>query len=390
MRYTFIIIALILAAGLGAQAADSLSFSLPQNMDPVFDYFSLSYLGSRSLGRGHSSVSYSGGEEAILANPAAYRAHRPSIYLELLVKPPSKTNIYQGESDFSAPLPVAVGALGGRLAQKFTWGAAYSLPKIIQLNSVDVELNQGGYYHSRYPLYCLHQATGNIAFHQGTINLGLNLHGQFHYIDDLAVMRSFASIRKTKFMLRPELGFLYDQANWGVGATLMPSAKVDWDMDVVKFNSKLPALASLGARYQMGKHSVSAQADWENTSIVHPEYKDRLTLKAGFESRYRKGLTYRLGYIYHPGVYEGFYTMPTVTVAHADTSIWWEDVPAGGKIAKNDQHFFTVGLGTSTKYVDFNLALAYQLIGPEPMSQVSVSASINPDIFKRKKPLVTK
>ena len=390
MRYTFILIALILAAGLWAQAADSLSFSLPQNMDPVFDYFSLSYLGSRSLGRGHSSVSYSGGEESILANPAAYKAGKPSIYLELLVKPPSKTNIYQGESDFSAPLPVGIGALGGRLAQKLTWGAAYSLPKIIQLNSIDIELNQGGDYHSRYPLYCLHQATGNIAFHQGAVNLGLNLHGQFHYIDDLAVMRSFAAIRKTKFILRPELGFLYDEDNWGLGLTYMPPAKVDWDLDVIRINSKLPGLATLGARYQIGKYSVSAQADWENTSIVHPEYKDRPTFKAGYESSNRKGLSYRLGYIYHPGIYDGFYTIPTANVAHADTSIWWEDVPAGGKIAKNDQHFLTAGLSTSTKYVGFNLAFAYQLIGAEPMSQVSISASINPDIFKRRKHLSVK
>ncbi len=390
MRHTLIIIALVLATGLCAQVSDSLSFSLPLAMDPVFDYFSLSYLGSRSLGRGHSSVSYSGGEEAILANPAAYKANRSSIYLELLVKPPSKTNIYQSESDFSAPLPVSIGALGGWLSQKFTWGAAYSLPKIIQLNSMDIDVNQGGYLHSRYPLYCLHQATGNLAFHQGALNLGLNLHGQFHYIDDQPILRSFASVRETRFMVRPELGFLCEKESWGVGATYMPPAKVDWHMDVIKFNSKLPGLASLGARYQLGNHGISAQADWENTSIVHPKYEDRLTLKAGYEASNRKGLKYRLGYIYHPGIYDGFYNIPTVTIAHADTAIWWNDVPAGGKIAENDQHFFTAGMGVNTKFVDFNLAFAYQLIGPEPMSQVSVSASVNPDIFKRRKHLGVK
>lgn len=415
MRNTLIIIALILATGLGAQAADSLHFSLPLPMDPVFDYFGLSYMGSKGLGRGHSVVSFTGGEEAILANPAAYKAASSNIYLELLVKPPSKTNIYQKGSDFSAPLPISTVALGGELLPMFTWGAAYSLPKVIRLNSMDIPLNQskefrgrhplsgsgqntsnlafgaanpnlGTNVHSRYPLYCLHQATGNLAFHLGPLNLGLNLHGQFHYIDDLPVLRSFASIRKTKFMLRPQAGFLYDKANWGVGATYMPQASLDWDMDVISYESKLPALATLGARYQGGKHGVSAQADWENTSIVHSDYKDRITLKAGYETTSRKGTTYRLGYIYHPGIYSGFYTIPTVTTAFADTSIWWQDVPTGGKIPKNDQHFLTVGLGKNTKYVNFNLAFAYQIIGAEPMSQVSLSAGINPEIFKRKKP----
>lgn len=386
MRNTLIIITLLLATGLGAQAADSLHFSLPLTMDPVFDYFSLSYLGSKSLGRGQSTVSFTGGEEAILVNPAAYKADKSNIYLELLVKPPSKTKIYQMESDFSAPSPLATVALGGKLVPMFTWGAAYSLPKIIQLNSMDIEMNQGAYTHSRYPHYSLHQATGNLAFHLGALNLGLNLHGQFHYIDDLPILRSFASIRKTKFMVRPQAGFLYDKDNWGVGATYMPQANLDWKMDVINYNSKLPALATFGARYQGGKHGVSAQADWENTSIVHPDYKDRLTLKAGYEITNRKGTKYRLGYIYHPGIYSGLYTIPTVTIAHADTSIWWNDVPSGGNIPENDQHFLTAGLGTSTKYVEFNLALAYQIIGAEPMSQISFSASLNPDIFKRKKP----
>lgn len=404
MKNMLIIILLFLACTLGAQAADSLHFSLPLVMDPVFDYFSLSYLGSKSLGRGHSTVSFTGGEEAILANPAAYKADKSNIYLELLVKPPSKTKIYQMESDFSAPSPVATAALGGKLAPMFTWGAAYSLPKIIQLNSMDIPLNQakesparpdgkdaanpnlGTNLHSRYPQYSLHQATGNLAFHLGALNLGLNLHGQFHYIDDLPILRSFASIRKTKFMLRPQAGVLYDKDNWGVGATFMPSTKVDWNMDVIKFNSKLPALATFGARYQGGKHGISAQADWENTSIVHPDYKDRLSLKAGYETTNRKGTRYRLGYIYRPGIYSGLYTVPTVTIAHADTSIWWDNVPAGGKIPKNDQHFLTAGLGTNIKYVEFNLAFAYQIIGAEPMSQISISASLNPDIFKRKKP----
>jgi len=415
MRNILIIVALILTSGLFAQAADSLHFSLPLAMDPVFDYYSLSYLGSKSLGRGHSSVSFTGGEESILTNPAAYKAGQSSIYLEMLVKPPSTTKIYQFESDFNAPMPLGIVALGGEIVPTFTWGTAYSLPKIITLNSMNIVMNQSKDFHrhdppnslhqntgniafdiagsssgrsvySRYPHYSLHQATGNLAFHLGAFNLGLNLHGQFHYIDDLAILRSFAAIRKTKFMLRPQAGFLYDKDNWGAGATYMPQAKLDWDMDLINFSSKLPALATFGARYQGSKHGFSAQADWENTSIVHPKYKDRLTLKAGYENTRNEKTKYRLGYIYHPGIYNGLYTFPTVTIAHADTSIWWNDVPKGGKIPKNDQHFLTVGLETHIKYVEFNLAFAYQIIGAEPMSQISLSASLNPDIFKRKKP----
>ena len=389
MKYPFLMLALSLIVALNAQSAGSLAFSLPQNMDPAFEYYSLNYLGSKSLGRGHSSVSIAGTEEAILANPAAYKADAASIYLEMLIKPPSKTLIYQKENEFSSPIPFGIAAYGGKLLPGFSWGAAYSIPKIMRLSSIDIELNQGGDLHSRYPFYSLHQATANLAFHHGAINLGLNLHAQLHHIDDLAIMRSFASIRENKFTLRPQLGFLYDADSWGLGATFMSPTKVDWDMRLTSYNGKLPGVASLGGRYQAGKHGLSAQVDWENTSSVHPKYQDRFNIKAGYETQH-KAMDLRLGYIFHPGIYSGFYQIPTVNSAYADTSIWWADVPMGGKIAKNDQHFITAGLGRTFKNIEFNLAFAYQIVGIEPMSQISISTTINPDLLKRKKHPVEK
>lgn len=389
MKHIFILIALLFMAGLYAQSADSLLFALPQNMDPVFDYYSYNFLGTQSMGRGHTGVGSSGTEEVILVNPAAYKAIKPSLYLEILIKPPSNSNIYPGENEFSSPVPFGMVALGGKLKSKFTWGAALSMPKSIRFSSMDVELNQGGDLHSRYPQYSLHQATANVAFHHGAYNLGLNLHAQLHYIDDLAVLRSFASIREYKLTLRPQAGFLYDKDAWSVGLSYTPQSKLKWEMDLIDFDSKLPALASIGGKIQNKQDSYHAQLDWQGNSSLEAKYKDRISIKAGYETT-RKELDYRIGYIYRSQAYSGFYKIPNANVAHADTSIWWQEVPKGGYIKDNSQHFITAGLSRRFKFGSFDLGFIYQIIGAEPMSQIGLSSTLFLDVFRRKSRLLAK
>jgi len=384
MKQLCLFVLLMLATLLMGQAADSLSFPLPQNMDPVFEYYSRNYLSTSALGRGNTGVAAQGGVESILANPASYLIDRSAVYGELLIKPPVNTSIYPGENNFISPVPFGMVATGGNLTDDLTWGAAYSLPKTMVMDAFNVEMNLGSYLLTRYPVYNLHQLSANLGLHIGELNLGLNVHNQFHYISDFTVLRTFERIREYKYVLRPQMGAVWSGNKLNLGFSYTPQSQFNWDLKYVQYETALPGEMSVGASFRDANRTYHVQVDWENTSILSAEYKDRFVYKAGFEAAVRK-FKYRLGYIYRPEIWHGDYKLPVNTTAHPDTSLWWNFVEAGGSVPENDQHLATAGLSWYFKDGSINLALLYELVGPAQMAQISAGLSLNFDVFKRRK-----
>ena len=382
-RYCLLILVLT-ATAMMAQATDSLSFAHPQNMDPVFEYYSRNYLSTKALGRGYTGVASQGGVESVLANPASYLIDRSALYAELLIKPPVNTGIYTGENNFTSPVPFGMVAAGGNVTDDLTWGAVYSLPKSMVMDAFNVEMNLGGYLLTRYPVYNLHQLTANLGLHIGELNLGLNVHNQFHYYSDFTVLRTFERIREAKYVLRPQFGVLWNGPRLNLGFSYTPQSKLDWDLKYVQYDSSLPGDMIVGASLKDSNRRYHLEMNWENTSILHPEYKDRLVYKAGFEADVRK-VTYRLGYMYRPEIWHGDYVLPINTTAHPDTALWWNFVATGGEVPKNDQHIVTGGFSWYFKDGSINVGLLYEIAGPAQMAQLSASLGLNFDFFKRRR-----
>lgn len=384
MKNCLLFTLLFLAAGLMAQGADSLSFALPQNMDPVFDYFSLNHLSTASLGRGTTGVSCQGGASSILANPASYLMDRSSVYAEMLIKPPVETHIYPSDHNFNSPVPFGMVAAAGNLSDDLSWGIAYSMPKSMVWDAFVVNMNMGDFQLVRYPKYYQHQFTANIGVHIGELNLGLNLHNQLHYIDDFTVLRSFEQIREVKYQMRPQFGALWAANRFNAGISYTPRMHLDWDLKYAHYDLSMPGTLSAGLSLREGIRRYVVEADWEDSSVLNDQYKDRLSLKAGYEATSRK-YTYRLGYLYRPQIFSGNFKLPMNTTAHPDTSMWWDSVARGGRIPKNDQHLITAGFTWPFSYGAINLGMLMEVAGPTKMAQIGGSLELNLDYFRRKK-----
>lgn len=384
MKQIAFLIIMMMASALMAQASDSLSFSLPQNMDLVFDYFSRNYLATESLGRGGTGVASMGGVESILANPASYFMDRSAIYGQLLIKPPVRTHVYEGYNSFVSPVPFGMVAAGGNLTDDLSWGLAYSMPKSIVLDAFRVNMNMGDSQLIRYPIFNQHQLTANFGVHIGELNLGLNVHNQFYYISDFTVLRTFEQIREVKYLLRPQVGALWNTNRINLGLSYTPESKLDWDVKYVKYDTSLPDELSAGISIRDNNRKYMLELDWENSAILHEDYKDRLTLKAGFESKGRKYI-YRLGYIYHPEIWHGAYKIPVNETAHPDTAMWWDSVNPGGEVPKNDQHLLTAGLSWPFQHGSLNLGFLSEVSGPSKMTQISASVNLYLDYILRKR-----
>ncbi|NLO11255.1 MAG: hypothetical protein GX122_02410 [Candidatus Cloacimonetes bacterium] len=389
MRKLYILIFLLMAVGLMAQAQDSLgiSFAMPQNMDPAFDYFSVNYVGAQALGRGNSGVALKGEVESILVNPAAYHPQRSAIYGEMLIKPPVKTDIYHSAREFSSPVPFGMIAAGGPLENRFlpgmNWGVAYSLPKSIVLDAFVVPMNFGAYEMVRYPIYNQHQLTANLGWHRGDWNVGVNLHNQIHYISDFTVLRTFEHIREYKYLLRPELGVLWTNPQLNVGLSITPPSRLDWKLKYLDFDTTMPTELTAGIAIKNANQRYIVDAQWENASAVHEDYKDRFSLKAGFESDVRS-FTYRVGYLYRPEIWHGSYNLPINTTADADTALWWNYIPTSGSVSENGQHLVSAGISWAFKYGVINVGGMIGLGQPD-MAQVSASLGLYTDYFRRKR-----
>lgn len=385
MNKLCLLILLLGTLSLAAQEADSLNFPLPEYVNPFYDSFTRNYLSTVAMGRANTGVAMLDGLDNVLLNPAGYQPDFGSLHLEMLIKPPVDNSYYREGVNYNSPVPFGVAGVGGRLAGSFTGALLYSLPKSITVDNFYVLTNQGNSAVVRYPTFYLHQVTANAAWHRNNLHVGLNLHNQVYYLNDVTFLRTFERIQQGKYFLRPQLGLLYTGARFNAGFTATPPQNAVWDLKYATYDSQLPLNLALGGTYKSGNVRLTAEAEYEQDSALSAEFKDRLTIKVGAEKTVRK-YTYRLGYIHNPEVWRGAYRLPVNTTAHADTSIWWgpADVPPGGVVGVHSQHLATLGLSWMSKDININLAALADLGGNTPSVQLSVSLDLYFSAFRKK------
>lgn len=379
-----LLIAIILLAGLlYAQEEVFHSFPLPQLMNPIYDGFTKNYTVSSAAGSAFSGISKMGGVQQIILNPAAAMMDEASVYLDLSIKPPLSEIDNTFGASYTSPIPFGMFAVGGRLNEKLNAALIYSVPKSIVYDDFSMELGQGISIMQRYPTYYLHQITANIAYHQDKLNVGLSLHNQIHYLDDILILRTFDRIRRMEYVLRPELGMLYSSDLIGLGFTIIPEHKLKIDTPYYDYEGVLPLQIAGGMSFTKDNHSISLAAEFEQNSEASDAYDDRLSWRAGYEIRIRR-FTYRIGYINHPGVFEGDFIYPANPYPGEDESLYWNDVPIGGTIANADQHLLTAGATLHHKAGTVNVSVIQDIADNLPLTQINLSLSMYLRTFKSK------
>ncbi|MCB5224576.1 MAG: hypothetical protein WCY21_07000 [Candidatus Cloacimonadaceae bacterium] len=396
-KHIILILLALLALGLHAQNRDSLEIELPQPqyMNPFFDSFTRNYISTSAMGRGSTGIALPGGVDNVLINPAGYDPDKPTLHLEMLAKVPVDVNTHAiadtavyyklSPQTMSSPVPLGIVGGGGKIGNHFTYGLLYSLPKTVKVDYFGVEINMGAGLIMRYPSYFLNQFTANAAWHMDNFHLGLNLHNQIHYLNDVTILRTFASIRDYKYLLRPQLGFLYTGETVNAGLTATPPQNFDWDLTFAQYDSVLPLQMGLGVAYHKDGTNLTAELDFEQNSAISADFKDRHSIHLGAEKTIRR-YTYRAGYIYNPQVWDGNFRLPDAQgYASADTvSIWWDAVMPIGHIGKNSQHIITLGGTWSHPDVRVNLAGMIDVAGKAPVAQVNLSVDLYFSAFNRK------
>lgn len=378
-----LLVFIVILGQLCAQAVNELSFPLPQFMNPIYDGFTRNYGSATAAGRGYTGISKLGGVDQILHNPASYLPDEASMYVNLSLKPPITEIDTENSARYSSPIPFGMVALGKSWNQRISAAAVYSVPKSIVYDEFSMVLGQGASLLQRYPTYYLHQLTGSLSYHNGPWHAGINLHNQIHYFDDIIFYRTFDRVRKSSYILRPEIGFLYQGELFGLGLTAMPQQEITIDTPYIEYEANLPTKLGAGISLTMDNRSLSLEAEYEQTSSLSDAYSDRLCLRTGYE--YRKGkMTYRLGLMSNPGIYEGRYLHPVNNTASQDTTFIWNDMPTGGNLDNQDQFLFSMGFTFHHKDGTVNLALIQDVLGKFPATQVNLSLGLYLSSFKRR------
>jgi len=387
MKRNFILALMLLMAGFAlAQAEpDSIDLPMPQFINPFYDSFAHNYLGTAPAGRGQTGVGFPGGLETTLLNPAAYIPEKASIAVEALIKPPVDVSGFPVtySSKFATRIPYGLVGVGGKLGGKFTGAVIYSQPAALMMDDWSIEMNQGAYLLQRYPKYYLHQITASVGYHLSSLHFGLSVHNQFHYMDDVPFMRTFERIEDIKYIPRFEPGILLVGDSGNVGMSVTPPVKTTWDLKYAEYETILPLKVAIGTALKHGPRTFLLDLDWEQFSVIHRDYADRLRVKVGFEYKHKK-IDYRLGYIYAPQVYEGYYNIPVNTSAEADSSNAWDGVVTFTTVDPNTQHLLSAGFTYNHKYGTISGSVIQSVSKDTPLTQIGLALSFYLEAFKSK------
>ncbi|GAB1365239.1 hypothetical protein MASR1M36_01100 [Candidatus Cloacimonadaceae bacterium] len=357
----------------------------PQFSNPFYDNFSRNYVNATAAGRGYTGLATLGDSDNALLNPAAAKPDSASFYLELDIKPPIEAEGYPMYANYTSPAPISLVGLSTNFGKDFSGALLYNVPKSITLDDFSFYINQGNDFVQRFPTYYLHRLSTNLAYHRENLHVGLNLHSEIHYYDDPIFLQTYDRVRDYQFSFRVQPGLLYKHGLWGIGYTLLPPTKYDWDMKYAKYNMLDPLWMSGGLSYSNPGYAAHLEAEWEQTSAVDDHFDDRMIFKAGAE-KIQGALSYRLGYMYGSKVYSGYIRLPH-NLAEPDTSIFWNDVPDSLYVKDSSQHALTLGLSYKHKRGSINLAAMQTIVAEVPRTQISISLSFYLSTFTRKKEL---
>jgi hypothetical protein len=385
MKSVLIILCVIFCSALSAQAADTLqSFNMPQFANPFYDFFSRNYLGVEAAGRGYTGISILGSALNAQLNPASIQADSAMAYTELSIKPPLSAEGLSFNSRYSSPIPIGIFGFSFPISAKISSAIAYNNPKSIILDDFSIEINQGADIVTRYPTYYLHQLSAAMAYHYSdNLHLGLSLHNQLHYLDDVLFLRSYDRVRDYTYRLRFQPGIIVGNHLWGAGFSATLPTPVEWDLKYATYESNLPLELSLGTHYAFDNNRVAADIRFRQDSEISPAFNDHISLHLGGEKRTGNNI-YRAGYFYSSDVFSGLIKLPINTSAQADTSIFWDEVATALPIADTAQHFLSVGFGHLFRDGSINVSAMHAFVGEQRQTQVNLSLSLYLSSFKRK------
>nr|MDK2851289.1 hypothetical protein [Candidatus Cloacimonadota bacterium] len=384
MRKYLFFLCLLIATGLRAQSADTLYvLHMPQYTNPFYEPYSLNYLGVEAAGRGYTGTGVLGSAQTALINPATMITDSTRIFTEINIKPSISAEGLAFDSRYSSPMPLGLLGLSFPLGSKVAAAIIYSNPKSLVLDDFSVVINQGADMVTRYPKYYLHQLTVS-ARYQATddLNVGLSVHNQLHYLDDVIFLMTYDRVRDYKYLLRFQPGLYYQVGDLGVGLSATIPSKIKWDLDYAEYDADLPLELSAGLSYSKDIYRFSSDFRFRQDSAIDDVFEDKISLHLGAERREGNKII-RAGYFYSSDVFNGQVMLP-VDENSLDESIFWEDVSPTLPVDDNEQHFLTVGFGYLFRDGSLNLSAMGVVAGESKCTQVNLSLSLYISSFKRK------
>jgi hypothetical protein len=384
MKYGMIILCLVLAGSLAAQSADTLFvLSSPQFTNPFYDAFSQNYIGVEAAGRGYTGAAVPGTAQAAYINPATMMADSAKVFIEVNIKPPVRTEGLAFESRYSSPMPFAVAGVSFPVGQRLAASISYNNPKSIVLDDFSILINQGADVITRYPKYQLHQFSGMASYQLSSQwKLGLSLHNQIHYLDDVIFLRTYDRIREYKYALRFQPGLLYQGEALAVGLSATLPTEMQWDLRYARYDTVLPLQLSTGLSFTKDNYRFSTDFNYGQDSAIDDAFEDRYSIHLGAERRNGNKIL-RAGYFYRSNVWDGQLLLPVNTSAQADSSIFWDDVSTTLPVPENSQHFLSLGYGYLFRDGSINLSALSCVAGETKTTQINLSLSLYLSSFKR-------
>ncbi len=385
MKLRFFIFGLVLISALGAQSADTLFvLQSPQYMNPMYEAFSLNYLGVEAAGRGYTGTGVPGSAQEAFLNPAVMMVDSARVFTEINIKPPIDADGLVFQSRYSSPVPFGVLGVSFPLGQKLAAAITYSNPKSLVLDDFSIVILQGADVVTRYPRYYLHQFSGMANYQVlDQLKLGLSLHNQIHFLDDVIFIKTYDRIREYKYALRVQPGILYQTHDLTAGLSLTLPTKMDWDLTYAQYDTVLPLEASAGLSYAKDRYRFSSDFRYSQDSAIDDKYEDRYSIHLGAERRDGNKIM-RAGYFYKSNVWDGRVLLPLNTSAQADSSIFWDDVARTLPIEDNSQHFISIGFGYFFRDGNINLSALTAVASEFKTTQINLSLSLYLSAFKRK------
>ncbi len=385
MKKYLVMLSLLVAISLSAQAADSLNLlKMPQYTNPFYEAFSRNYLGVEAAGRGYTGCAVPGSAQGALINPAIILADSTRIFTEFNIKPPVEAEGLVFSSRYSSTTPLGMVGVSFPLGSKIAGALIYNNPKSLILDDFSIVINQEADIVVRYPKYYLHQFSG-IARYQVTdqLNLGLGLHNQLHYLDDVIFLRTYDRVREYKHTMRFQPGVFYHCGGLGAGLSALLPTDFDWDLRYAEYDSMLPLELSAGLSYAWDIYRMAGDFRYVQNSAIYEKYDDQLSVHLGAERR-KDNKILRGGYFYNSNVWDGQVILPENVNAEPDESIFWDDVSTTLPVSNNEQHFLTVGFGYLFKDGSLNLSALTTVAGESKCTQVNLSLSLYIKSFGRK------
>lgn len=385
MKLRLFVFCLVLASALSAQSADTLYvLSAPQYMNPMYEAYSLNYLGVEAAGRGYTGTGVMGSAQGALLNPATMMMDAARVFTEINIKPPVDAYGLIYQSRYSSPSPFGLFGFSFPLGEKLATAITYSNPKSLVLDDFSIQINQGADLVVRYPKYYLHQLSTMANFGVlEELNLGISLHNQIHYLDDVIFIKTYDRIREYKYALRVQPGMLYHTKDRSAGISVTLPTDLNWDLRYAQYDTVLPLEVSAGLGYTKDRYSFSTDFRYSQDSAIDENYEDRYSIHLGAERRDGNKVL-RAGYFYKSNIWDGQVKLPENTSAQADSSIFWNDVARTLPVEDNSQHFISLGFGYYFKDGSINLSALGAVASESKTAQINLSLSLFLSSFRRK------